>query len=169
MAIWAARYVKAGPNEVLIISGRQRQLPDGRRLGSRCVGGGGTFVLPVVEKVELLSLEVITVEMPKSQARAAKGERLMADCNAQAKIGGDDDSIVTAAEHFLSKRKDEIKEIVRRILEKHLRTIVSRLSVEEVSRDLEGPASKVHAASSIDLAKMGLELISFTIEDISAA
>jgi len=53
--------------------------------------------------------------------------------------------------------------------EKHLRTIVSRLSIEEISRDLEGHASKVHAASSIDLAKMGLELISFTIEDISPA
>jgi uncharacterized membrane protein YqiK len=48
-AVWASRYVKGAPNEVLVVSGRQRQLPDGTRLRFRIVAGGGTFVWPVFE------------------------------------------------------------------------------------------------------------------------
>src|SRR5207247_2915881 len=78
--IWASRYVKVGPSQVLIVSGRQRQLPDGTRVGFRLVKGGGTFVFPVVEKVDVLSLEVFRVEMPKSKARTAKGVSVETDC-----------------------------------------------------------------------------------------
>src|SRR6266568_2070891 len=88
-AIWASRYVKVGPNQVLIVSGRQRQLPDGTRVGFRLVKGGGTFVFPVVEKVDVLSLEVFSIEMPKLKARAAKGVTVETDCVAQVKIKGD--------------------------------------------------------------------------------
>src|SRR2546426_10185469 len=132
--IWASRYVKVGPNQVLIISGRQRQLPDGTRVGFRLLKGGGTFVFPVVEKVDVLSLEVFSVEMPKSKARAAKGVSVETDCVAQVKINGDDASIIAATEHFLSKSEGEMKNIVRPILEKHLRAILGRLSIEEVAQ-----------------------------------
>src|SRR2546422_3193816 len=115
--IWTSRYVKVGPNQVLIISGRQRQLPDGTRVGFRLLKGGGTFVFPVVEKVDVLSLEVFSVEMPKSKARAAKGVSVETDCVAQVKINGDDASIIAATEHFLSKSEGEMKNIVRPILE----------------------------------------------------
>ncbi|MCS7337857.1 MAG: hypothetical protein NZ739_06415, partial [Verrucomicrobiae bacterium] len=59
--IWASRYVKVGPNEVLVISGRKRKVvdPDGtvRTVGYRIVKGGGAFVWPVFEKVDVLKLE----------------------------------------------------------------------------------------------------------------
>jgi flotillin len=48
-AVWASRYVKVGPNRVLIVSSRLHQLPDGTRRGFRIVRGGGTFVIPVIE------------------------------------------------------------------------------------------------------------------------
>jgi len=54
--IWAIRYTKVGPNRVLIVSGRVYQLPDGTRRGFRIVKGGGTFVMPVIEKAQALSL-----------------------------------------------------------------------------------------------------------------
>ena len=118
-AMWASRYTKVGPNQALIISGRQRELPDGTRVGFRIVKGGGTFVWPAIEKVDVLSLEVLTVEMPKSNVRTAKGGSVEADCVAQMKIKSDDASISVAAEHFLSKELDEIKAILRPALERH--------------------------------------------------
>ena len=45
MVIALSRYVKVGPNQVLIVSGRKVQLPDGRCVGFRLVKGGGSFVL----------------------------------------------------------------------------------------------------------------------------
>ena len=59
--IYASRYTKAGPNEVLVISGRRLRVQDssGRfhTVGFRILKGGGTFVWPILEKCERLSLE----------------------------------------------------------------------------------------------------------------
>src|SRR5262245_27010277 len=67
LAIWAGRYTKVGPNQVLIVSGRKHryQDPDGtvQSRGFRVVKGGGTFVLPVFEKVDILSLELLTIDV----------------------------------------------------------------------------------------------------------
>src|ERR1035438_1219270 len=61
-AIWASRYIKVGPNEVLVVSGRKHRYtdPDGtvQSRGFRIRKGGGTFVIPVIEKVDRLSLEL---------------------------------------------------------------------------------------------------------------
>jgi flotillin len=162
-AIWASRYVKVGPNRVLIVSGRVYQMPDGTRRNFRIVKGGGTFVFPVIEKAQALSLEVLAIEMPKWRARAANGASLEADCLAQVKIKGDDASIAAAAEHFLSKNEEEMKKLVRPILEKHLHAIVGTSSIEETGRDLEACAARVPAAASEDLGNLGLGLVSFTM------
>ena len=167
-AIFLSRYVKVGPNQVLIVSGRKIRLPDGTQVGFRIVKGGGTFVFPVVEKANVLSLEVLTIEMPKSKLRTAKGEPVDADCLAQVKINGDDASILAACSHFLSKKEEEIKSIVRPVLEKHLRTIVGNLSPEEVCQNSGECAARVQAAASVDLDKMGLGVISFTIQNVHA-
>ena len=62
-----SRYTKVGPNEVLIVSGVKRNYtdPDGtvRKRGFRIVKGGGTFVYPIVEKVDILSLELLTIDV----------------------------------------------------------------------------------------------------------
>jgi flotillin len=67
LAIWVSRYTKVGPNQVLIVSGRQNRYVDSdgsvRTIGFRVVKGGGTFVWPVIEKVDALSLEVLTVNV----------------------------------------------------------------------------------------------------------
>jgi flotillin len=86
------------------------------------------------------------------------------DCLAQVKIKGAEASILAAAEHFLSKNEGEMKNLVRPVLEKHLRTVLGSLSGPETGRDPEACAAKVEAAASPDLGKMGLGMVSFTIQ-----
>jgi flotillin len=166
-AIWASRYVKVGPNRVMIVSGRQHILPDGTRRGFRIVKSGGTFVVPVVEKADVLSLELLSIEMPKLSVRTA-GAPVGVDCLAQVKIKGDEAAILAAAEHFLSKSEEEMKDIVRPVLEKHLRRVLGGLSVEEIDRDPEACAARVEAATSQDLGHMGLGVVSLTIGTVGA-
>ena len=168
-AIWASRYVRVGPNRVLIVSGRQHQLPDGTRRGFRIVRGGGTFVVPVIEKADALSLEVISIEMPKCKVPTAKGVPVTVDCLAQVKIKGDDASILAAAQHFLSKSEGEMKNLVRPLLEKHLRAVFGGLSSQEIDRDPEGCSARVEAAASQDLGKMGLGVVSLAFRPIRVA
>src|SRR5215510_3625428 len=106
VAIWASRYTKVGPNQVLVISGRKHRIvdPDGtaHEIGFRVVKGGGVFVWPVFEKVDVLSLELLTIDVQTPEVYTSKGVPVKVDGVAQIKVKGDDISISTAAEQFLS-------------------------------------------------------------------
>ena len=170
VGIWASRYTKVGPNQVLVISGRKRQVvdPDGntREVGFRIVKGGGRFVWPVYEKVDILSLEILTIDVQTPEVYTSKGVPVRVDGVAQIKIKGDDISIATAAEQFLSKNTDEIKSVAMQTLEGHLRAILGTMTVEEIYQNRDAFASKVQEVAAGDMANMGLGIVSFTIRDI---
>src|SRR5580765_4807939 len=170
IGIWASRYTKVGPNQVLVISGRKHQViePDGttRNIGFRIVKGGGVFVWPVFEKVDLLSLELLTIDVQTPEVYTSKGVPVRVDGVAQTKVKGDDVSIATAAEQFLSKGVDDIKNIAMQTLEGHLRAILGTMTVEEIYQNRDAFASKVQEVAAGDMANMGLQIVSFTIRDI---
>jgi flotillin len=171
--IWASRYTKVGPNQVLVISGRKHRIadPDGniREVGFRVVKGGGVFVWPVFEKVDILSLELLTIDVQTPEVYTSKGVPVKVDGVAQTKVKGDDISIATAAEQFLSKGTEEIKNIAMQTLEGHLRAILGTMTVEEIYQNRDAFASKVQEVAAGDMANMGLQIVSFTIRDIRDA
>jgi flotillin len=161
-----SRYTKVGPNQVLIVSGRKHQLEDGSSVGFRIVKGGGTFVLPIFEKVDILSLELLTIDVQTPEVYTSKGVPVKVDGVAQIKVKGDDISIRTSAEQFLGKATDEIRNIATQTLEGHLRAILGTMTVEEIYQNRDAFASKVQEVAAGDMANMGLGIVSFTIRDI---
>jgi flotillin len=155
---------------VLVVSGMNHKNvdPDGvtRTRGFRIVKGGGTFVYPIVEKVDILSLELLTIDVQTPEVYTSKGVPVKVDGVAQIKVKGDDISIATAAEQFLSKGTDEIKNIAMQTMEGHLRAILGTLSVEEIYQNRDAFAGKVQEVAAGDMANMGLSIVSFTIRDI---
>ncbi|HKI72345.1 MAG TPA: SPFH domain-containing protein, partial [Verrucomicrobiae bacterium] len=170
IAVVLSRYTKVGPNEVLIVSGKKHRYadPDGtvKTRGFRIVKGGGTFVYPVVEKVDILSLELLTIDVQTPEVYTSKGVPVKVDGVAQIKVKGDDISIATAAEQFLGKNTDEIRNIATQTLEGHLRAILGTMTVEEIYQNRDAFASKVQEVAAGDMANMGLGIVSFTIRDI---
>lgn len=170
LAIYASRYVKVGPNEVLIVSGLRRRITEANGrvhdVGFRIKAGGGTFVWPVFEKAEILSLELMTIDVKTPSVYTLTGVPVVVDGVAQVKVRSDDLAIRTAAERFLSKTVAEIMNIALQTLEGHLRAIIGRLTVEELYRDREAFAQKVQEVATADFANMGLSIDSFTIREI---
>jgi len=170
LAIWANRYMKVGPNQVLVISGRKHRVtdPDGavREVGFKIRKGGGVFVLPVFEKVDILSLELLTIDVQTPEVYTSKGVPVRVDGVAQIKVKGDDVSISTAAEQFLSKTTEEIKNVATQTMEGHLRAILGTMTVEDIYQNRDAFASKVQEVAASDMANMGLGIVSFTIRDI---
>jgi flotillin len=170
IVIYASRYTKSGPNQVLVISGKKRTLieADGssREVGFRIVKGGGRFVWPIFEKVDILSLELLTIDVQTPEVYTSKGVPVKVDGVAQIKVKGDDISIATAAEQFLSKGVEDIKNIAMQTLEGHLRAILGTMTVEEIYQNRDAFASKVQEVAAGDMANMGLTIVSFTIRDI---
>jgi flotillin len=169
--IYSSRYKKVGPNQVLIISGRGSMVPDPStgqpvRRSFRIVRGGGTFIWPIVERVDDLSLELMTIEVVTTNVYTAQGVPVTVDGVAQVKVGSDDVSFVTAAEQFLSKSTSEIQNVALQTLEGHLRAILGTLSVEDIYRDRDKFAQSVQEVSALDMKNMGLTIVSFTIKNI---
>jgi len=169
--VYSGRYKKVGPNEVLIISGRGTQVLDSTtaktyRRTFRVVRGGGTFIWPVLERTDRLSLELMTIEIVTPNVYTLQGVPVTVDGVAQVKIGSDDVSIVTAAEQFLSKKTDQIQNVALQTLEGHLRAIVGAMTVEEIYKDRDKFAQRVQEVSALDMKNMGLTIVSFTIKNI---
>jgi flotillin len=166
----AKRYKKVGPNEVMIISGRKHSMrnPDGtvEQTGFRIRKGGGAFIWPLVERVDLLSLEVMTLEFTTPEVYTKPGVPVVVDGVAQVKVRGDEASVRTAGEQFLGKTVAEIKSVALQTVEGHLRAIVGSLTVEEIYRNRDQFAASVQEVAVADMANMGLTIVSFTLKDI---
>jgi len=166
IAVFAKRYVKVGPDEALIVSGRKRRLPNGNVVGFRIVKGGATFVWPVLEVAKVLSLRIMPLDV-NSSALSSQGVQISVDGVAQVKVDSSLEAIGTAAEQFLSLKEEEIRRIATQTLEGHLRSIVGNLTVEEINQNRDAFAQKVQELAASDLANMGLKIISFTLREIS--
>ncbi|MGD9147297.1 MAG: flotillin family protein, partial [Anaerolineae bacterium] len=77
---YASRYKKVGPNQVLVISGRRRESTitnpvTGQKevVGFRVVKGGGSFIIPVLERVDILSMEILTIEVEVRSVYTVEG------------------------------------------------------------------------------------------------
>ena len=171
LAYLASRFRKVGPNQALIISGRGHTWFDPvrkerARRGFRIVKGGGAIVIPVLERVDVLSLELMTLDVLVTRAYTKEGVPVTVEGVAQIKVHGDDVSIATAAEQFLSKTAGEMSNVALQTLEGHLRAILGTLTPEQINSDRDAFAQQVQEVSAADLAKMGLEIVSFTVKEI---
>lgn len=160
LIFYSWRYKKVGPNQALIIYGRKGES------GPRVCKGGGSIVWPIVERCEILSLELMTIDVTTQKIYTATGVSINVEATAQVKVHGDEISIKTASERFLSMPITQIMSVARQTLEGHLRAIVGTLTVEQIYKDRDAFASKVQEVAAGDLANMGLAIDSFTLRDI---
>src|SRR4026208_28414 len=168
-AMWliSRNYLKVSPNVVAVLSGRRRKLADGRVVGYRMVRGGAAFRIPVLEKVEYLHLNVMTIPLEIKRAYTLKGVPVSVKAVANVKIRGGETSLQAAAERFLSMTHDQIQKVIFQTLEGHLRSILGTLTVEEVNSDRQSFAQKLTSEATVDLEKMGIGVDVLTIQEIS--
>ncbi|MBD8067766.1 flotillin family protein [Bacillus sp. PS06] len=170
IAVFVTKYRTAGPDEALIVTGsylggKNVHIDEaGNRI--KIVRGGGTFVLPVFQQAEPLSLLSSKLDVSTPEVYTEQGVPVMADGTAIIKIGGSINQIATAAEQFLGKSKEDRENEAREVLEGHLRSILGSMTVEEIYKNREKFSQEVQRVASQDLAKMGLIIVSFTIKDV---
>ena len=153
-----AGFHKSGPNQALIVSGGWEQ--------PKVVVGGRIFVLPIIQKVQTLSLEVMTLVVETAKVYTKEGVALSVDGVAQVKVARTEEAIRTAAQQFLGKRPADIANIALQTMEGHQRAMLGTMTVEEIYRERDIFAKQVREVASTDMARMGMEIVSFTIRDI---
>jgi flotillin len=150
-------YRKVGPNQALILYGINREVRT----------NGGAFVMPLFQRSQEFSLELMSFDVaPQQNLYTNQGVAVRVEAVTQLKVRNSNESILTAAEQFLSKTPQEREAMIRLVMEGHLRGIVGQLTVEQIVKEPEMVSEKMRTTSSADLAKMGLEVVSFTIKEV---
>jgi flotillin len=158
LTMLAKLFRKVGPHEALIVYGFR---------GTRVVQGSGTVVFPMVENCRGLSLELMSFDVaPKQDLYTRQGVAVTVEAVAQIKVKSDRESILTAAEQFLTKPPEEREGLIRLVMEGHLRGIIGQLTVEEIVKQPEMVGERMRSTCADDMNKMGLEVISFTIKEV---
>jgi len=158
MTVMARLFRKIGPNEALVVYGFR---------GPRVIKAGGTVVFPMLESARELSLELMSFDVaPQQDLYTKQGVAVTVEAVAQIKVKSDPESILTAAEQFLTKPPDQREGLIRLVMEGHLRGIIGQLTVEEIVKQPEMVADRMRSTCADDMNKMGLEVISFTIKEV---
>ena len=158
LSVIAKMFRKAGPNEAIIVYGFR---------GPRVIKGGGAIIFPMVENSRQLSLELMSFDVaPQQDLYTKQGVAVTVEAVAQIKVRSDQESILTAAEQFLTKTPDQREGLIRLVMEGHLRGIIGQLTVEQIVKEPEMVAERMRSTCLDDMSKMGLEVISFTIREV---
>src|SRR6201993_1614430 len=158
LSLLAKMFRKAGPNEALIVYGFR---------GPRVIKGHGAVIFPIVEHARELSLELMSFDVaPQQDLYTKQGVAVTVEAVAQIKVRSDQESILTAAEQFLTKTPPQREGLIRLVMEGHLRGIIGQLTVEQIVKEPEMVGDRMRATCADDISKMGLEVVSFTIKEV---
>jgi flotillin len=159
ISILGSLYRKVGPNKALIVYGRG---------GTKVVVGGGTVVMPLFQRAAEFNIELMSFDVaPNFDLYTNQGIPVKIEAITQLKVENESDKILRAANQFLSKTDDEREMMVRQVMEGHLRGIVGQLTVEQLVKDPELVSARMRETVAGDLDKLGLEVVSFTLKDVS--
>jgi flotillin len=158
LGLVATMFRKVGPNQALVVYGFG---------GTKVVKGSGKVVWPMVQQARELSLELMSFDVaPTQDLYTSQGVAVTVEAVTQIKVKSDPVSILTAAEQFLNKDPVDRENLIRLVMEGHLRGIVGQLTVEQIVKEPEMVADRMRANVAEDMSKMGLEVISFTIREV---
>ncbi len=155
------------PNEILIFSGRRRRTADGRQVGFRVITAGRALRIPILERVDRMDMTLISVPMSVHGAYSQGGIPLNVSAIANVKISSDPALVGNAIERLLGKSPGEIARISKETLEGHLRGVLATMTPEEVNEDRLKFAERLGDEAEPDLAKLGLQLDTLKIQQVS--
>lgn len=151
-------YIKAPPDTAYIISGLRKKI----------VIGKASIRIPFFERVDKLKLQLIAVDVKTSSAvPTADYININVDANVNVKVSSDPQLIKLGAENFLNKDTAYVAKVAREVLEGNMREIVGQMSLEAMVNDRKAFAEKVQENAAPDLNRMGLEIVSFNVQNFT--
>ena len=162
LLILVKRFKRCPSNKILVIYGRT-----GRGASARCLHGGGTLVLPLIQNFDYLSLDPIQIEIPLEGALSLENIRVSVPSVFTVAIGTEGETMQNAAIRLLGLTTGEISKQAEDIIFGQLRQVIASMRITEINRDRDTFLANVQSSLEPELAKIGLVLINVNIKDIN--
>ena len=157
-AILAAGYLKAPPDVAYVISGIRKK--------PRILVGQAGIRIPFFERVDKLALGAIQIDVKtKTAVPTAEYINVKVDSTVSVRVGKEPEMIALGAQNFLNVNRETIAQKINDLLEGNIREIVGQMKLTEMVSDRKAFSEKVQANVVPDLARFGLELVSFNVQN----
>ncbi len=158
----ANQYKRCPSNKIIVVYGKT-----GEERTAKCVHGGGTFVIPLIQDYGVLSLEPMTTDIDLRGALSKGNIRVAVPSTFTFGISTDPKIMINAAERLLGLSKNDVITQASDIILGQLRLAIATLTIEEINQDREKFLEQINANVNTELNKIGLEIINVNIKDIT--
>ena len=178
-------YKKAPPTQAIVVTGLGLARP-------KVVCGRGVFVLPVVQRADRLNMRLLKIDVktPETGVKTKEGVSLWLDSVVTVQVYSENSTVSddevraagyddikkyinsrqqSAISNFLGMDEAHINEKINDVLQGNLREIVSEMTVDQILTNRKQMAVSVVENARPDLAKMGLEVVTFNVQDVKDA
>jgi flotillin len=162
MMYLAGRYKRCPSDKILVIYGKV-----GAGQSARCIHGGGTLVLPLVQDYRYLSLTPMTIQIDLQNALSLQNIRINVPSTFTVGVSTDPNIMTNAAERLLNLQPPLIEAMAKEIIFGQLRLTVASLTIEQINQDRESFLEAIRKNVEPELNKIGLYLINVNITDIT--
>ena len=161
-AFVANQYKRCPSNKIIVVYGKT-----GGQKTAKCVHGGGTFIIPLIQDYGVLSLEPMTTDIDLKGALSKGNIRVAVPSTFTFGISTDPSIMINAAERLLGLSRMDVITQASDIILGQLRLAIATLSIEEINQDREKFLEQINANVNTELKKIGLEIINVNIKDIT--
>ena len=158
----ANQYKRCPSNKIIVVYGKT-----GGEKTAKCVHGGGTFIIPLIQDYGVLSLEPMTTDIDLRGALSKGNIRVAVPSTFTFGISTDPKIMINAAERLLGLTKSDVITQASDIILGQLRLAIATLTIEEINQDREKFLEQINANVNTELNKIGLEIINVNIKDIT--
>ena len=158
----ANQYKRCPSNKIIVVYGKT-----GGEKTAKCVHGGGTFIIPLIQDYGVLSLEPMTTDIDLRGALSKGNIRVAVPSTFTFGISTDPRIMINAAERLLGLSKPDVITQASDIILGQLRLAIATLTIEEINQDREKFLEQINANVNTELNKIGLEIINVNIKDIT--
>lgn len=158
----ANQYKRCPSNKIIVVYGKT-----GGEKTAKCVHGGGTFIIPLIQDYGVLSLEPMTTDIDLKGALSKGNIRVAVPSTFTFGISTEPTIMINAAERLLGLSKPDVINQASDIILGQLRLAIATLTIEEINQDREKFLEQINANVNTELNKIGLEIINVNIKDIT--
>ncbi len=162
-AIAVKQYKRCPSNKILVVYGRV----GGPNAAAKCMHGGGTFVIPLVQDYSYLGLEPLVIDIPLEGALSLNNIRVNVPSTFTVGVSTNPVMMNNAAERLLNLSVNSIREQAQDIILGQLRLVIATLSIEEINKDREKFMNLINENVAQEINKIGLDLINVNVRDIT--
>jgi len=159
-----SRYKMCPSDKIMIVYGNV-----GAGRPAKCIHGGATFVMPIIQNYSFLNLNPLNIDVPLKGALSSQNIRVDVPSSFIVGISTQPEIMQNAASRLLSRTREDIRDLASEIIMGQMRVVIASLTIEEINADREKLIKGITNGVDVELHKVGLYLINANITDIRDA